>query len=111
MAIPQEVKKEQRKIKAIKKRISKVRIGLPKKVVFEYNKGVVTCYPNKKEWVVEPNGKKKIIHVVGEGDRNDVTKFKARFYLKLAIVGVLRDDTATNYKPSPDRVPGEHEQQ
>jgi len=88
-----DIKTEMRRIKAIKKRLAKIKVGLPKKVVFEYSKGIVTCYPKKKEWIIEANGKKKIIHVIRQEYRNDVTKHKARHFLKLAILGILRDDT------------------
>ena len=88
----QDFKKTLRRIRAIRKRLSKIRVGLPKKVVFEYSKGIVTCYPKEKRWVIEVKEKKPITHIISNEYRNDVTKFKARHFLKLAIIGLLRND-------------------
>lgn len=83
-------KKQLKLVRDIRKRMSKVKIGLPIKVEFHYSKGVVECYPKEKKWVVCLNGEVPIIHyMIG---RNDVTKFKARHLLKLAVIKMLRND-------------------
>ena len=74
--------------------MSKVKVGLPIKVEFHYSKGVVECFPKDKKWVVNPNGELPVVHY--SRGRNDVTKHKARFFLKLAILGLLRDDSKVN---------------
>lgn len=76
--------------RTIKKRLSKIRVGLPKKVEFHYSKGVVECYPKEKKWVVCPNGELPITHFMT--GRNDVTKYKARHLLKLALIKLIRND-------------------
>lgn len=91
--IPADVKKELARYKRIKKKLSKIRVGLPKEVVFVYNAGKVTCYPKQRKWIVVPNGKKPVLHLIHKDSRIDVTKYKARRYLKLAIAGYLRDDS------------------
>lgn len=80
-----------KRIKAIRKKLSKVRVGLPNKVEFHFYKGVVECYPREKKWIVCPNGELPITHIVT--GRNDVTKYKARYFLKLALIRMLRDDS------------------
>jgi len=84
-------KKQLIRIKDIRKRLSKIRIGLPEKVEFHYSTGVVECYPKEKKWIVCPNGKLPITHIMT--GRNDVTKYKARHLLKLALINILRDDS------------------
>lgn len=83
----------ERQIKAIKKKLAKEKVGLPKKVVFYYEKGTAICYPKKRMWVLKPIGKKETIHIIAEGNRIDVTKHKARHLLKFALIGMLRDDS------------------
>lgn len=78
-----------KRIKIIRKKLSKVRVGLPSTVVFSYNKGIVTCLPKERKWIIEVDGK-KITHYIKEG-RLDVTKYKARLLLKLAIIKELRE--------------------
>lgn len=79
-----------KKSDAIRKKLSKYKVGLPKKVVFTYDKGIVTCYPKEKKWVVILVNKKKATHYVS--GRNDVTKYKARKYLKLFLSGIWKPD-------------------
>lgn len=74
----------------MRKRLSKVRVGLPLVVTFHYTKGIVTCYPKERKWIIE-TGDRKVIHRIKEG-RLDVTKYKARRLLKLAIIKELRED-------------------
>lgn len=78
--------------KAIRKRMSKVKVGLPKTVTFVYSKGIVECYPKDRKWIVKVNGKKPVNHFISPEHRLDVTKYKARHLLKLAIIGLLRTD-------------------
>lgn len=91
--IATDFKNEMRRVKQIRKRLSKIKIGLPIKVEFHYSKGVVECYPKERKWIICPNGKESITHIIR--GRNDVTKYKARHFLKLAILGVLRNDGNT----------------
>lgn len=85
-----EFKVQLKVVKSIRKKLSKVRVGLPNKVEFHYSRGVVECYPKERKWIVKLNGKLSIIHYMT--GRNDVTKYKAKRLLKLAIIGLLRKD-------------------
>lgn len=84
-------KERMKSVKIMKRKLSKVSVGLPLKVVFKYKEGLVVCYPKTKKWIVTPKGKKSTIHFVG--GRGDVTKYKARHLLRLAIIKLLRDDS------------------
>lgn len=46
-------KKELARVGRLNRKLSKVKVGLPNKVVFHYSKGKVTCFPKEKKWVVE----------------------------------------------------------
>jgi len=90
--ITSQLKNNLKRIKAIRKKLSKIKIGLPTKVEFHFNKGLVQCYPKERKWIVQPNGKPITTHLISPADRNDVTKFKAKYFLKLAWIGILRND-------------------
>lgn len=87
-----DIRIELRRIKSIRKKLSKIKVGLPKKVEFHYSKGVVECFPKERKWVISLNGKIPVTHIISKEHRNDVTKYKARHFLKLAILGILRHD-------------------
>lgn len=92
MSINSNFKARQKRVERIRKKLSKIRVGLPDKVIFQYEHGLVECFPKSRKWVVTPLLGKKVIHMVLAPNRNDVTKYKAKLFLKLAIIGLLRDD-------------------
>lgn len=85
-------KMSDRKIVAIKKKLSKVKVGLPKKVLFQYEQGIVICEPKLRKWVIKPYGKNEVVHIIQADRRVDVTKHKAKHLLKMAIINLLRND-------------------
>lgn len=86
-------------IRAFKKRLSKIRVGLPSRVDFHYNRGIVYCHPKERMWIVKlDNSPDPIVHFIAKGERIDVTKYKSRLFLKLALMGELRDDSPINTK-------------
>lgn len=87
-------KSEERRYKLIRRKLRKLKIGLPEKVTFKYKQGIVECYPKERKWIVTPKGKKSIIHIRARDIRNDVTKYKAKHLLKMGIINALRDDSA-----------------
>lgn len=91
MGIDKEYLARIRWVKRIKKKLSKVRLGLPKKVVFYFDKGTCTCFPKQRKWIIKPNGKKPKTYIVEPGNRLDVTKFKARNLLKITICNLLKE--------------------
>ena len=84
-------KKRLHRVRAIQKKLSKVRVGLPIRVEFIFKQGIVTCFPREKKWVIKLNDGRSMSHT--RTGRNDVTKFKARLLLKLALAGLLTKDT------------------
>lgn len=70
--------------------MAKVKVGLPDTVVFNYDKGVVTCFPKQNKWVVVLTNQKTFTHY--QSGRNDVTKYKAKRFLKLSISGIWESD-------------------
>lgn len=80
-------------VRRTKRKMSKVRVGLPKRVLFEYSRGIVEVFPTDRKWVVSPKGMRPVIHIIPADSRNDVTKYKAKRMLKLAILKLLRDDS------------------
>lgn len=88
----------QRQLNLIKKKLSKVKIGLPSKVTFQFEKGTVICWPKSRKWVIKPINKPAITFIVQKGNRNDVTKYKAGHLLRFALCELLRDDSLNKKK-------------
>lgn len=88
--IQEDYKARVKRHKAIKKKLSKIRIGLPKRVEFVFTEGIVISYPKQRKWIIKISGKKNpITHYTKDGNRNDVTKYKAKHLLKLAILKLI----------------------
>ncbi len=82
-------KKHLREIKRIKKRLSKIRVGLPTKVIFEFKLGIITCMPKEKKWMIDLDD--RLISFNKRG-RNNITAHSARLLLKLALADLIKSE-------------------